>query len=195
AHRMMYSRGRVAAGERVLVLGASGGVGVACVQLAKMAGAEVVACASTDEKVERLRALGADYVINYTLRPFAESVRELFGKPRIAGGGGVDVVVNFTGGDTWESSQRCLRVGGRILTCGATAGFAVTTDMRYLWTYEQELIGSNGWTVSDLASLLDYIAAGRFRPVIDRVFSLEETAKAERFLEERLVFGKVLIAP
>jgi alcohol dehydrogenase len=195
AHRMMYTRGRVRAGERVLVLGASGGVGVACVQLAKLAGAEVVACASTDEKLARLRTIGADHALNYTTRPFAESVRELFGKPRISGGGGVDVVVNFTGGDTWEPSQRCLRVGGRVLTCGATAGYAVQTDMRYLWTYEQELIGSNGWTVDDLHGLLALIADGRLDPVIDRRFALEDAAEAERLLEDREVLGKVLITP
>jgi len=195
AHRMMYTRGHVSAGERVLVLGASGGVGVACVQLAKLAGAEVIACASTDEKLTRLRDVGADHVLNYVTRPFAESVREIFGKPRISGGGGVDVVVNFTGGDTWEPSQRCLRVGGRILTCGATAGYAVQTDMRYLWTYEQEMIGSNGWSVDDLSRLLTLIDTGRLDPVIDRRFGLEDTAEAERLLEDREVLGKVLITP
>lgn len=195
AHRMMYTRGRVAAGERVLVLGASGGVGVACVQLAKLAGAEVIACASSNDKLERLQAIGADHVFNYMEQPFADAVRAQFGKPRIAGGGGVDVVVNFTGGDTWESSQRCVRVGGRILTCGATAGYAVNTDLRYLWTFEQEMIGSNGWSVDDLERLLSLIAAGRLDPVIDRVFSLEETAEAERLLEDREVVGKVLIKP
>ncbi len=195
AHRMMYRRGRVSAGERVLVLGASGGVGVACVQLAKLAGAEVIACASTDEKLSRLAAIGADHVVNYAQKPFAESVREKFGKPRISGEGGVDVVVNFTGGDTWESTQRCVRVGGRILTCGATAGYSVTTDMRYLWTYEQEMIGSNGWSVEDLRSLLAFVANGRLAPVIDRTFSLEDTAEAERLLEDREVLGKILITP
>jgi len=195
AHRMMFTRGRVTAGERVMVLGASGGVGVACVQLAKLAGAEVVAGTSSKTKMERLRAIGADHVINYADQPFADAVRERFGKPRIHGGGGVDVVVNFTGGDTWGPTQRCVRVGGRILTCGATAGYAVTTDMRYLWTFEQEMIGSNGWTVEDLKALMDIIAAGRMRPVIDRVLPLELTAEAERLLEDREVFGKVLIKP
>jgi alcohol dehydrogenase len=195
AYRMMYARGRVTAGERVLVLGASGGVGVACVQLAKLAGAEVIACASTDDKLQRLKAVGADHVINYVENPFADAVRQRFGKPRISGGGGVDVVVNFTGGDTWEPSQRCVRVGGRILTCGATAGYAVSTDMRYLWTYEQEMIGSNGWSTDDLSSLLELIALGQLDPVIDRTFSLEDTAEAERLLEDREVLGKVLITP
>ncbi len=195
AHRMLHTRGRIAAGERILVLGASGGVGVACVQLAKMAGAEVIACASTDDKLEALRVLGADHVINYVEMPFADAVREKFGKPRVSGTGGVDVVINFTGGDTWEPTQRCLRVGGRVLTCGATAGYSVTTDMRYLWTYEQVMIGSNGWTVQDLEDLLALIASDRLQPVIDRTFALEATADAERLLEDRRVLGKILIVP
>ena len=195
AHRMLHARGRIAAGERVLVLGASGGVGVACVQLAKMAGAEVIACASTDDKLVALRSLGADHVINYVETPFADAVREKFGKPRVSGSGGVDVVVNFTGGDTWEATQRCLRVGGRVLTCGATAGYSVTTDMRYLWTFEQEIIGSNGWSRHDLEQLLALIASDRLHPVIDRTFPLEKTVDAERLLEDRRVLGKILIVP
>ena len=195
AYRMLVTRGRVQAGETVLVLGASGGVGVACVQLARLAGARVIACASTDDKLARLATLGADDGINYAAQPFADAVRALVGKPRITGGGGVDVVVNFTGGDTWEPSQRCLRVGGRLLTCGATAGYGVTTDLRYLWTYEQECIGSNGWAPEDIATLLRLIAEGRLAPAIDRVLPLEETAEAERLLEDREVLGKVLIRP
>jgi alcohol dehydrogenase len=195
AYRMMIDRGRVAAREKVLVLGASGGVGVACVQIGKLLGAEVMACAGTPAKVERLRALGADHAVDYTATKFLDAVREVYGKPRIAGGGGVDVVVNFTGGDTWTDSQKCLRVGGRILTCGATAGFNLTTDARYLWTYEQEHIGSNGWSEAGLMALMALIAADRLHPVIDQVLPLEETAEAERLLEDREVFGKVLLKP
>ena len=195
AHRMLISRGRLAAGEKVLVLGASGGVGVACVQLAKLLGAEVVACASSGSKIARLRALGADHCINYADVRFVDVIRELFGKPKITGGGGVDVVVNFTGGDTWLDTQKCIRVGGRILTCGATAGFNLATDARYLWTYEQEMIGSNGWTPEGLGALLELIAAGRLKPEIDKVLPLVETAEGERLLEDREVVGKVLIRP
>lgn len=195
AYRMLIERGRVAAGERVLVLGASGGVGVACVQLGKLLGAEVVACAGSMSKIERLRALGADHCVDYTATKFVDAVRQIYGKPRISGGGGVDVAVNFTGGDTWVDTQKCVRVGGRILTCGATAGFNLTTDARYLWTYEQEMIGSNGWTVEGLVRLMELIATNRLTPVIDRILPLEETAEAERLLEDREVFGKVLIKP
>lgn len=193
AYRMMMSRGAVRAGERVLILGASGGVGVACVQLAKIAGAEIVACASSAAKMQRLRDLGADHVVNYVERPFVDAVRDLYGKPRKKGTGGVDVAVNFTGGDTLLPTQKCVKLGGRILCCGATAGFDLHLDARYWWTFEQTLIGSDGWMKEDLATLLGMVADGRLDPVIDRVLSLDETAEAERLLEDREVVGKVLI--
>lgn len=195
AWRMMVTRGEVAAGETVLVLGASGGVGVACVQIAKMFGATVIACASSDEKLQRLHKIGADHVVNYAEAPFDKAVQEIVGKPRVTGKGGVDVAVNFTGGDTLVSTQKCVRVGGRILTCGATAGFDINIDARYWWTFEQKMIGSNGWMSADLKTLLQMISDERLCPVIDKVFSLDEAAEAERLLEDRLVVGKVLIRP
>jgi len=195
AWRMLVTRGRIAEGESVLVLGASGGVGVACVQIAKLFGATVIACASTDSKAQRLLDIGADHVVNYADRPFKESVHDLVGKPRINGTGGVDVSINFTGGDTMLDTQKCTRLGGRILTCGATAGYDLNIDARYWWTYEHDMLGSNGWSVSDLEALLTTIAEGKFQPVIDREFSLEETGEAERLLEDREVVGKVLIKP
>jgi alcohol dehydrogenase len=195
AHRMMITRGRIQAGERVLVLGASGGVGVACVQLAKLVGAEVIACASSDSKLTRLKELGADHVVDYTRGSFVEAVREIYGKPRMAGGGGVDVAVNFTGGDTWIDTQKCVSANGRILTCGATAGYSLSTDARYLWTFEHTVTGSNGWTSEDLIALLELARAGRMAPVIDRVLKIEDAAEAERLLEERQVFGKILLQP
>jgi alcohol dehydrogenase len=195
AHRMLMIRGNLKAGERVMILGASGGVGVACVQLAVLAGAEVLAFASSQSKLERLAALGARHVANYTDTPFLETVKAIYGKPRINGSGGVDVAVNFTGGDTLPATQRCVKLRGRILCCGATAGFDLSLDARYWWTYEHSLIGSNGWEKSDLDALLDLVAAGRLEPVIDRVLPLEQAAAAEQLLEERQVFGKVLLRP
>ena len=195
AHRMMVTRGGVKAGERVLILGASGGVGVACVQLAKLAGAEVVACASTPAKLERLRALGADHGVNYAETRMVDAIRALYGKPRITGTGGVDVAVNFTGGDTWLDTQKSVTLGGRILCCGATAGYSLTTDARYLWTFEQTIIGSDGWMPDDLVRLMELIATGQLAPVIDAVLPLTEVAEGERLLEEREVFGKILIKP
>jgi alcohol dehydrogenase len=192
---MLLTRGQLKAGERVMVLGASGGVGVACVQLAVLAGAEVLAFAGSDAKLARLRDLGATHAANYHSKPFLDTVKEIYGKPRIHGSGGVDVAVNFTGGDTLPATQRCVKARGRILCCGATAGFELGLDARYWWTYEHTMIGSNGWEPADLRALLDLIAAGRLDPVIDRVLPLEETAQGERLLEERGVVGKVLITP
>jgi alcohol dehydrogenase len=195
AYRMMVTRGKVAAGERVMVLGASGGVGVACVQLAHMLGAEVLAFASSAEKLGRLKALGASHAANYVERPFLDVVKEIYGKPRVSGSGGVDVAVNFTGGDTLTATQKCVRLGGRILCCGATAGYDLRLDARYWWTFEQTLIGSDGWLVEDLKTLLDLVASGRIAPVIDRVLPLEDAAEGERLLEAREVVGKVVLRP
>jgi alcohol dehydrogenase len=137
ARRMMVTKGHVAAGEKVLILGASGGVGVCCVQLAKLAGATVIAATSSADKATRLRALGADDIIDYVQEDFVPAVYARYGKPARRGSGsdrGIDVVVNYTGGDTWTKSLRTLRVGGRLLTCGATAGYDPPEDIRYIWT-------------------------------------------------------------
>jgi alcohol dehydrogenase len=195
AYRMMVTRGRVAAGEKVLILGASGGVGTACVLLAKLVGAEVLACASSDSKLERLRNLGADHLINYREEQFREAVRRVCGKPRVLGGGGVDVVVNFTGGDTWVDSLKCLAKGGRLLTCGATAGFDPKTDIRYIWTFEQNIMGSDGWQREDLEELLRLESDKSLSPVIDKVMPLSQAREAEAMVEEREVFGKIVLVP
>jgi alcohol dehydrogenase len=196
AHRMMVTIGRITAGEKVLILGASGGVGTCCVFLAKMSGATVIACGSTPAKLARLRAFGADHLIDYAKGDFTSEIHRLFGKPtRRAHTGGVDVVINFTGGDTWVPSMKCLRRGGRMLTCGATAGFDPKTDIRYIWTYELQILGSNGWTRADLEALLLMVQEGTLRPVIDRVLPLEEAREGLRLLEDREVIGKVVIAP
>ncbi|HYB44057.1 MAG TPA: zinc-binding dehydrogenase [Candidatus Methylomirabilis sp.] len=196
AHRMMVTQGRVQAGETVLILGASGGVGTCCVFLAKMAGARAVACASREDKLKRLRELGADEVIDYASEDLVAEVHRRFGKPHRRGGpGGVDVVVNFTGGDTWVKSLRCLRRGGRMLTCGATAGFDPRTDIRYIWTFELQILGSNGWMVDDLTALLGLVERGELKPVIDRVLPLDQAREGIRLLEDREVIGKVIVTP
>ena len=195
AYRMLVTQGRLARGEKILILGASGGVGVACVQLAKLLGAEVIAGTGSAAKQKSLAAFGADHTVNYAEESFVEAAKRLYGKPRVAGGGGMDVAVNFTGGDTWRDTQRTVTRGGRVLTCGATAGFEVITDARFLWTFEHHYIGSNGWSVSDLEALLGLIRDGRLKPAIDRVLPIEQAAEGERLLEDREVVGKVLLKP
>ncbi|MGI9596573.1 MAG: quinone oxidoreductase family protein [Acidimicrobiales bacterium] len=193
AHRMMFTRGEVAAGETVFVLGASGGVGTCCVLLAKMAGAHVVAAAGSAEKCEALERLGADETVDYSTTDIAAFTKERTGS--LFSGGGWDVVVNFTGGDTWPKTLRMVKMGGRLLTCGATAGFDPQTDIRFIWTAEMDVRGSNGWKRDDLHSLLSMVADGRLQPVVDKVLPLSEGVEAMRLLEDRQFFGKVVIAP
>jgi alcohol dehydrogenase len=198
AHRMLISKGNVRAGDRVLILGASGGVGVCCVQLARQAGAEVAVCASSAAKLDRLKALGADHLINYADHDFVQEIYALYGKPARRGanaGNGLDVVVNFTGGDTWVKSMRCLKVGGRLLTCGATAGYDPKEDIRFIWTFELEIRGSNGWQRSDIVALLEMVRQRKLDTLVERTYGLAEAAEALRVIEDREVFGKIVVVP
>jgi alcohol dehydrogenase len=199
AHRMMLTRGCIKAGETVLILGASGGVGTCCVQLAKQAGATVVACASSEAKLAQLKALGADIGINYANSDWVAECRRLFGRARVFAGkdsGGMDVVVNFNGGDSWTRSLRVLRRGGRLLTCGATAGYDPPEDIRYIWTFELNILGSNGWKREDIAALLDLVRSRKLKPVLHpRRFALAETRDAMGLLEARGMVGKVIVTP
>ena len=193
SHRMLITRGQVKRGQTVLILGASGGVGTSCLQIAKMLGAHVIAAAGSDEKCEKLRALGADETINYKKGDFVAYCKQATGG--LMRGGGYDVVVNFTGGDTWARSLRCVKRGGTVLTCGATAGFDPPTDLRYIWTGELNVLGANGWARQDLIAVLELAAAGKLAPVIDTVLPLSEGIEACRLLEERQFFGKIVVKP
>ena len=196
AHRMLITHQTVKAGDRVLVLGASGGVGTGCVLLAKMLGAEVIACASSDEKLARLKAMGADEVIDYTKTDWSKWAVEKYGKPqRRTYDGGVDAVINFTGGDTWLPSLRCLKRGGKLLVCGATAGYDPKEDLRYVWSFELKIIGSNSFYDDNLAALMELIGAGKIKPVIDKVLPLDQAREGLRLIEDREVIGKVVVTP
>lgn len=188
SHRMLFTRGRLQKGEKVLILGASGGVGVSCLQFAKMAGAEVYACTSSAEKARKLKDLGADHVIDYAENPdFSKAVWAATGKK------GVDVAINFTGGDTWIPTQRCMATNGRILTCGSTAGHLCEIDIRFVWFREMDIIGSRAYVPEDIKACLDFVAAKKIAPVIEKVLPLEQAAEGVRMLDERRVFGKVII--
>jgi alcohol dehydrogenase len=189
AWKLLVDRGRVRARETVLILGASGGVGTAAVQIAKLAEATVYAGASSPAKLERLRELGADHVLDTTTEDWGKELWAATAKR------GVDVVVDYTGRATWPTSIRSLAHGGRLLTCGATSGYEAVTDLRYVWTREQTIMGSDGWTRDGLLILLDFVRAGRIEPVIDRVLPLERAREAEEAIENREVFGKVILTP
>ncbi len=196
AHRMLITHDTVKAGERVLILGASGGVGTGCVILAKHLGAEVIACTSSPEKMQKLKELGADQVINVKETDFSKWAVEKYGKPqRRSYDGGVDVVINFTGGDTWHPSLRCLKRGGKLLVCGATAGYDPKEDLRYVWSFELQIIGSNSFYDDNLAALMALIQQGKMKPVIDKVLPLGEAREGLRLIRDREVIGKVVVAP
>ena len=188
AWRMLFGRRALQPGESVLIVGIGGGVAVACLQLAQMVGARVFVTSSSDAKISRAVAMGASGGVNYRKDVVSDAVLEM-------SDGGVDMVVNYTGGDTWVPSLRVLKRGGRLLVCGATAGFAPTEDLRYIWTFELRIIGSNSWAPSDLETLMKMIAEGRLKPTIDTVLPLEQTREGVRQLRDREVIGKIVIEP
>src|SRR6266702_442679 len=184
AHRMLITHKTIEKGQRVIVLGASGGVGTGCVILAKLLGAHVIACASSDEKLARLKAMGADEVIDYTKTDWSKWAVDKYGKPqRRSYEGGVDVVINFTGGDTWHPSLRCLKSGGKLLVCGATAGYDPQEDLRYVWSFELKIVGSNSFYDEDLKGLMELIQQGKMKPVIDNVLPLEQAREGLRLIQ------------
>jgi NADPH:quinone reductase-like Zn-dependent oxidoreductase len=185
---MVITHAKPKPGDTVLVLGAGGGVGLAAVQIAKLAGARVIATASTDDKLQRIAEYGADDLVNYAAdERWDATVRTLTAKR------GVDVIVETVGEATWEKSIRALGKGGRLVTSGATSGPIGPTDIRYLFRREQRLMGSNGWTHEELKRVAALAFSGRLRPVIDRVLPLAKVAEGEIALERRQVFGKVII--
>ena len=189
AWQMIVHKARVQPADVVLVHGAGSGVGVAAIQIAKLFGARVITTASTDDKLARARALGADETINYTTKDFAAEVRALTGKR------GCDVVIDHVGGDVFVSSIKAVRNGGRIVTCGATAGFHPAIDLRHIFFRQIEVLGSTMGSKADLLAVLEHVAAGRLRPVIHEVLPLVRAADAHRTLEARGAFGKLVLEP
>jgi len=191
AWRMLHTRGGLKPDDRVLILGASGGVGTAALLIAKACGAHVTAAAGGPEKCARLTALGADATLDYAAEAIDAYTKRVTGS--LFRGGGFDVVVNFTGGETWVPSLKSVKRSGRLLTCGATAGFDPKTDLRYIFMAEMDIRGSTGFSRSDIEACLAAVAAGDWTPAIDAVLPLDRAAEGIALLEDRQVFGKVVI--
>jgi 2-desacetyl-2-hydroxyethyl bacteriochlorophyllide A dehydrogenase len=189
ARRMLLERARLEAGETLVVVGASGGVGVACIQIARRIGARTIACTSSEEKARRLSELGADECVVAPDGDFGAAVWNLTGRR------GADVVVDYSGKETWPQSLRSVRPGGRLVTCGATTGYDALTDLRYVWVREVDIRGSDGWTRDDLVALRDLVERRELAPVIHAVFPLSRAREALSELEERRAFGKVVVVP
>ena len=134
-------------------------------------------------------------VIDTSSANVREAVWERFGKPSTRGGGGVDVVVNYIGGDTWVESLRLLGLHGRMVTCGASAGYATGNDVRYIWSYELTILGSNGWSMDDQAEVMRLARDREIEPVIHAIRPLAETGAAMQELIDRKVFGKLVLMP
>jgi len=188
AWQMVALKAAVKPGQTVLVQAAGSGVSSAAIQIAKLFGARVLATTSTDAKAERARALGADEVINYATQDFVAEVKARTGKR------GVDVVIDHVGGDVLARSVLATASGGRIVTCGATAGHEAKIDLRHVFFRQIELLGSTMGSKGTLFGILDHVRAGRLRPVVDRVMPLWDAAAAHRVLEAREAFGKVVLA-
>ena len=187
AWHMLIARAKLKPAETVLVLAAGSGVGTAAIQIAKAAGARVIATAGSDAKLARARELGADEVINHSTEKIATEVKRLTAKR------GVDVVFEHVGEATWSESVRSLTPGGRLVTCGATTGFNGAIDIRYLFTRQISLLGSFMGSKADLLAAVEFLRRGLLKPVIDVVLPLERCAEAHRRLENREQFGKIVL--
>jgi len=186
AWHMLVTRGRLGEGDVVLVLAGGSGVGQAAIQLARHFGARVFAT-SAPEKAQRTRALGAEQVFDHYSVDFSKEVR------RLTDGRGVDIVVEHVGEATWDRSVRALATGGRLVTCGATTGFAASLDLRHLFARQLSLLGCYMGRFAELDSAAQLLFDGRVTPVIDEVFPLERAADAQRRLENKDQFGKVVL--
>lgn len=187
AWRAVVTRGKIQKGEDVLVLGASGGVAVAAIQISKMLGARVFAVTSSEEKMERARQAGADYAVNRNAGNPFEAVR------RFTDGRGVDVVVENVGALTWPESQKILRKGGRIVTYGRTTGREATTNLSLLFWNEQTHIGSTMGSLHDFREVMEQVFSGRLTPIVDSVYPLEQAREAYEHYERGEQFGKIVL--
>jgi NADPH:quinone reductase-like Zn-dependent oxidoreductase len=187
AWRLIVTRGRLRPSEDVLIWSAGAGVGTACLQLAKRAGARVLATASSDSKAARLVELGADVVFNHARENVVQRIRELTGKR------GVDLVVDYIGKDTWAKSLSVVRRGGRIVTCGATSGHDPSEDLRHVFYRQLEILGCTMGNDKELQDVLRLVFRGELRPVVDKVYPMKEAAEAHRRLERREACGKIIL--
>ncbi|HUX28113.1 MAG TPA: zinc-binding dehydrogenase [Terracidiphilus sp.] len=189
AWHMLFGRAKLQPGEDVLVIGAGSGVGSAAIQVAKLVGCRVITVAGSDEKLEKARALGADEGINHTRQSIAEEVMRLTGKR------GVDVIVEHVGQAVWEACFDSLATYGRLVTCGVTSGGEVKLNMQALFGRQRTVMGSFMGGKGELMDVLKLIGQRKLKPVIDSVFPLAEAQAAQKKMESRDFFGKILLRP
>jgi NADPH:quinone reductase-like Zn-dependent oxidoreductase len=189
AWQMVVRHAQVKAGDLVLVQAGGSGVGSAAIQIAKRFGARVITTAGSDEKCAAALELGADAAVNYRTHDFVAECRRFAGDRSQA----VDAVIDHVGGEVFEKSIAAVRWGGRIVTCGATAGFTPNVDLRHIFFRQVQILGSTMGPKGDLFRILSLAAEGKLRPVVGKVASLWDAADAHRSLEAREVFGKIVL--
>ena len=187
--RMMVTRGGVKPCDWVLIHSVGSGIGTACLSIAKMYGARVIATASTDEKVAKAAKIGAEIALNSTKDDVVKRVKEATGRR------GCDIVVDYVGKATWNQSLLCAKRGGRIVTCGATSGFDPVEDLRHVFFRQIQILGCTMGNEAELAAALRCLFQGKLTPVIDCVMPLAEAAKAHQLIQDRKTFGKVVLTP
>ncbi|MEP6569062.1 MAG: zinc-binding dehydrogenase [Acidobacteriota bacterium] len=189
AWHMLVTRAAVQPGEDVLVHAAGSGVGSIGIQVAKLRGARVIATASSDEKLAKAKALGADEVVNYSNADWPREVKRLTNKR------GVDVVFEHTGASTWPGSIASLKTNGRLVTCGATSGFAAETDLRQVFYRHLTILGSFMGSKAELLEAMKFIESGRIRAVVDQILPLADARRAHELMDRRTNFGKLVLLP
>ncbi len=187
AWRMLFTQGGLLPGELVLIMGIGGGVSGLALQLATHAGARVIVTSSSDEKLARARELGAEETINYRQEEYWRRVRE------ITKGHGVDMVIDSVGGRTWAHSLACLRKGGRLVTCGATAGPQPNTHIQRIFWNQLRILGSTMGSDRDFREMLAAIDTGKLTPVIDSTYPLANVHRAHARMEAGDQFGKLVL--
>ena len=186
AYRMLVTRARLQAGEWVLIWGIGGGVATAAMSIAKALGANVVVTSSSDEKIARARELGADAGVNHDTGDVVAVVKEFTG-------GGAHVVVDDVGEATWRRTLDAARQDGRVVVCGATTGPNPPAALHRVWWKQLSILGSTMGTPDDFQGAYDLIAAGKARPVVDKVFPLADARLAHERLERGEQLGKIVL--
>jgi NADPH:quinone reductase-like Zn-dependent oxidoreductase len=188
AYRMLVTKATVRPGEWVLVWGIGSGVATAALQIAKALEARVIVTSSSDEKLERARAAGADAAVNHESADVVEAVKD------VTDGRGADIVVEHVGEATWQRSLQAARTGGRITVCGATSGPNPPAALHRIWWKQLTIFGSTMGTKGDFEGAYELVATGRAAPIVDSVFPLAEARAAHERLESGQQFGKVILS-
>ena len=189
AWHMLTGRARIRPGYTVLVLGGGSGVGTAAIQICKLFNATVITTAGDENKLEKTRALGADYGINHYQQKISDEVGRITNKE------GVDIVFEHVGKATWEESLKSLKPGGTLVTCGATTGPEAAIDLRFVYSRQFSILGSYMGTMGELHEVLQHVFSGKLKPVIDRTFPLKDARAAHQRMEKSEMFGKIVLNP